>query len=884
MLLVLMLTASVVQATHNRAGEITYRHIGGFTYEVTITTCTKSSVIADREWLQINWGDIPEGGQLDSLQRSEILPVVNQDAQINTYIGTHTYAGAGTYTLSMLDPNRNQDVENIPNSVDVQFCIRSELVISPVTGHNNSVVLLNGPKEQACLNQLWIHNPGAYDPDGDRLEYSLVECRGNECQVIQGYAFPDASTTSPSDVFSIDSESGDVTWDVPPQAGEYNIAILIEEFRRTDVGWVKVGSVVRDMQINVLICDNNPPEIEPLPDYCVLVDETVSFTVDASDPDGNNFTLSAVGGPITEVENVASFNTASGLFTWTPRCEEVREQPYQMVFKAEDFVTTVPLTDIETVNIRVIAPPVQNTNAVAVGSEISLSWDPHECLPDLDPNNFGNYSYKVYRRDGPSPWSPGECETGIPPEAGYDLVATVEGLESGDHLDVVEDLFSGFYCYRIVTCWPDGAESVASEEFCVEVQLDNPIMTRASVAVTDPVAGEVEVEWFTPIELDTEVFIPPYQYRLYHGEGFGATQDLIYTSSTSNDLLFNDLAFLHTGIDTESQGHTYRVEFYANGALASVSAFATTVYATLVPNDNELTIVANHQVPWFNTQYDFYRLNPTTAAFEFIGSSAEPSFTDTGLVNNTEYCYRIEATGTYSSEGLPDPLLNLSQEVCGEPFDLTPPCPPVVSATADCDAEQSFLDWVAPVDVCGSDDVTGYNVYYAPTDTSAFALLAQIDDGNTLTYTFNEFGDLNTIAGCFYVTALDSLLPGPDGVLQQNEGLPSNIVCTDNCPEYELPNVFTPNNDLVNDSFRPFPFKFVESVDFQVFNRWGGLVFQTEDPDIGWDGRSQNSGDVCSDGVYYYVVTVRTIRLTGIVEENYSGYLTIFDGQGTLNE
>ena len=40
-------------ATHNRAGEITYRHLEGTTYEVTITTYTKSSVVADRPWLSL---------------------------------------------------------------------------------------------------------------------------------------------------------------------------------------------------------------------------------------------------------------------------------------------------------------------------------------------------------------------------------------------------------------------------------------------------------------------------------------------------------------------------------------------------------------------------------------------------------------------------------------------------------------------------------------------------------------------------------------------------------------------------------------------------------------------------------------------------------------
>ena len=45
-------------ASHNRAGEITYKHVSGYTYEITVTTYTKeSSTLADKCSLTINFGD-----------------------------------------------------------------------------------------------------------------------------------------------------------------------------------------------------------------------------------------------------------------------------------------------------------------------------------------------------------------------------------------------------------------------------------------------------------------------------------------------------------------------------------------------------------------------------------------------------------------------------------------------------------------------------------------------------------------------------------------------------------------------------------------------------------------------------------------------------------
>ena len=56
MLLIFLVLPKFAQATHNRAGEITYTHVQGLTYEVVITTYTKASALADRPWLFLTWG------------------------------------------------------------------------------------------------------------------------------------------------------------------------------------------------------------------------------------------------------------------------------------------------------------------------------------------------------------------------------------------------------------------------------------------------------------------------------------------------------------------------------------------------------------------------------------------------------------------------------------------------------------------------------------------------------------------------------------------------------------------------------------------------------------------------------------------------------------
>jgi gliding motility-associated-like protein len=229
---------------------------------------------------------------------------------------------------------------------------------------------------------------------------------------------------------------------------------------------------------------------------------------------------------------------------------------------------------------------------------------------------------------------------------------------------------------------------------------------------------------------------------------------------------------------------------------------------------------------------------------------------------------------------VPDVLINWSQEACAMPYDLTPPCAPELVLTDDC--EGMFLDflWSSPQLECGTDDVSGYKIYYSPVADGEMQLLATIDDANEFTYSLSE-GDFTpfTIAGCYAVTALDSLNQWPDGEWHQNESPLSNIVCIDNCPEYELPNIFTPNGDGVNDFLKPIKSRYVKDVNFQLFNRWGGIIFETTDPLLNWNGVQSDSGEMCADGIYYYVIQINYMRLTGIESEKRSGYVRIADGK-----
>ena len=92
--------------------------------------------------------------------------------------------------------------------------------------------------------------------------------------------------------------------------------------------------------------------------------------------------------------------------------------------------------------------------------------------------------------------------------------------------------------------------------------------------------------------------------------------------------------------------------------------------------------------------------------------------------------------------------------------------------------------------------------------------------------------------------------------------------CTDTAYNYQivegqfalfLPNTFTPDGDGLNDEFYPVGDKIdPNNYDFQVYNRWGEMIFQTKDPLVHWDGKFK--GDYVPSGNYLWKINLKDIQ------------------------
>lgn len=139
---------------------------------------------------------------------------------------------------------------------------------------------------------------------------------------------------------------------------------------------------------------------------------------------------------------------------------------------------------------------------------------------------------------------------------------------------------------------------------------------------------------------------------------------------------------------------------------------------------------------------------------------------------------------------------------------------------------------------------------------------------------------------------LDAFTPG--GSYQWNNGSPQSFITVNNAGTYSVkvsngceskvfeytitekdcsckitvPNIFTPNNDNVNETFEIIGTSDIAKFDLTIFNRWGKLVFETDKIYDYWKGDA-------SPGIYYWTINMMCIDGMSIVSKSYKGSITV---------
>ena len=512
-------------ATHLRSAEISFTRVqsGTRTFRITVRAVTEpgntvpfgfgvldlgdGTVLSSPREL---WEDNATDDNGNVIIESYTIQNIGEDATLVQFTLTHTYAAARTHIVGYREEFRNEGILNIPSSVDVAYYVESQISTDPLFGLNNSPVLTVLPTGRGATQSTFFHNPGAYDPDGDSLSYQIITPLQNEGVTVNGYRFPndasfydnfvtgnEAGNGSPS--LEIDQVTGTLTWDAPGMAGEYNVSILIEEWRKVEGRFFKLGSIMRDMQIFIAEpTTNTRPDLRVPASLCVRPGTSINESITATDATARTIGLFAAGEGL-EIEQAAIIdgidnpaNPITATIGWETDASLARVQPYQFIFRATAQHEEGP--ELSTVNNWQVgireAAPLGISADTSLQATIDLVWEPYTA-PNTD-------QIQIWRRENSLSQLPDSCAT-TPDNGGYKLVTTLPaGSTSFRDDNEGAGLIAGTnHCYRITASFTNNPARMSniSAEACAELGGVRPVIT--------------DVEDFFDENIDIKVFPNP---------------------------------------------------------------------------------------------------------------------------------------------------------------------------------------------------------------------------------------------------------------------------------------------------------------------------------------------------------------------------------------
>ena len=247
-------------ATHLLGGEILAKHTTGLTYEISgvLYLDLQNGLPAANAQTEIIlcFGDgIQVAAKRVSSENLEGSPNVSR----SVYRAVHTYAAAGTYTLTAKLDNLTNGILNLQApSQEQSLVVQTKLN----TSLPNTTAQAPNPKFISGLRQVFTLALPNSDPDGDSLSYRIVKLldQSQECQstIPANYIFP--NEVGREGIFKLDQQAALLIWNAPTQIGIYTYAYVTEEWR---LG-VKIAETWR---IYVLTITDQNGSANPIPPF-----------------------------------------------------------------------------------------------------------------------------------------------------------------------------------------------------------------------------------------------------------------------------------------------------------------------------------------------------------------------------------------------------------------------------------------------------------------------------------------------------------------------------------------------------------------------------------------------------------------------------------------
>ena len=454
-------------------------------------------------------------------------------------------------------------------------------------------------------------------------------------------------------------------------------------------------------------------------------------------------------------------------------------------------------------------------------SQVVLGWQPS---PSIDTKG-----YYICRSSGGSP-----CLT----------LTTVLGRFNTYYVDLTSTPNTSSFTYRIAAFDSCGNISVYSDN-------QNSMLLQSSEDVCN---DKIELNWNSYINMNPQLL----GYRVMLSIN-GGTYNSIATLNT------NVLSYTYTGL-IDNTDYCFYIQAYDNSNAKTSSSNIKCHHIILAHNPSFLYIrhvsVVNNVVEikvYTDTAvqingYNLLRSETPTGPFVQIINLTYNSLPNFVVVDNNVnvmnqiYYYKIEEINSCGAIGITSNTAHT-----------------ILLTTKTIDNFTNELSWNQYGDWAGN--VESYDIYRSNNGGSSFNFVKNINAGSS-TYTFSDdVSNFTTGQGEFfyYVVAKEY----PNFTYPFTEESYSNISSVEQTPYMYIPNAICPQG--LNREFKPVA-GFISEKNYmmQIYNRFGQLIFETDNPSIGWDGKQKN--EYVQSGVYVYLISY-VMPSTQVVQRK--GHVTV---------
>ncbi len=862
-LLIFISSPVVLSANHIIGGKITYRYLGSNNYEIKLTVYRDCST---------------------DLEFDNPAPLAVYDNSTYTLVYNHQITLSHSDTINPNNPNPcfilppgicveegyNLDTVNLPPNtsgytVTYQRCCHNQSIaniIAPafngitITANippqiNNTATFLNYPPIYICLNDTFNYSFAATDADNDSLVYQLCEpyLGGTDDDPLPNPALPPPYKTThwangfsannpitTSNGINFNANTGMINF-IPSQIGQYAIALCVLEYR----GGILLNINRLEIEFNVVPCSvvSSIPIASNLCDGLEIEFQNSSANAIAYHWD---FGVSSVS---SDTSNIASPTFAFPTYGTYPVSLVAMNSNYG---SCKD--TTIKVIKINPLLAPTLAP---NFSACYNNNEVAL--------------NIGG----AYDNSATFNWNLGNHATPNNPSISNPSI----------HFDTIAQnisaIVSQFGCSDTLHSRIDFIKPIA-EINQKSLNCSGSNLTFNSFSNVSKVFWDFGVSSLTT---DTSSLIKTtFNYPSYGNYVVTLVAfDGICSDTLKLPITVNDSVYLNPIDDIEKQclkGNSF--DFFANGKYSSNASFIWGIDLTgnpLISNqENPVNIsfstVGNHVVKLYMEDNGC-----STQRIHIVKTVANPKANFT--VSDSIICQesKIDFINQSTSSNPFTSIWNIEEK---ERNEFNPNNTfnnsglySIYLAVTDTNNCSDTLEKINYIEVLPSSKAI---VNATPLKTDILNPKITFTDNTIGTHTTNFiFGDNETSNQIFnHHTYSDT------GTYAYQLLVTNNLGCSDTArgsviieplKNSFIPNSFTPNNDGLNDVFKPIV-PYYKFASLQIFDRWGNLTYHANTIEQGWDGKYQGE-NVVSD-VYVYKLEIEF--LDGSTQKKY-GHITL---------